>query len=297
MRLYRYRLASVGSLCRDIENSSERLKSSMETIGMLVLRAISTFDEIKEILPELKKMHVKVAELEEYKPEFQNTLYEQKERYSEKESTIFLDLGRAFREMEESITALRHIVMDADTIIYKESRMLDKFISDIEHLKDMKVSRQVMKKIITLKEDLLSVALRLMRTAKAEERDIFPKDGKKPERKPLSERISSAGIEVAEIGRLLDHLDIDDIDEIVKDSEKQLEDLEKIETSASMAIRDLENHLAGIKNKLYLLQGDSEPKIRSRLISVEKRFDKLKSEITKNAESLVKDLKVYKKID
>ena len=95
-----------------------------------------------------------------------------------------------------------------------------------------------------------------------------------------------------EIGKLLEHLNIDDIDDIVKNSEKQLDNLEKIETNSISTIKKLEQYLIEIKNKLYLLEGDVEDKVRKKIIETEKRFDKIKSKITKSAESLLKDIKI-----
>lgn len=293
---FKFRIASIESLCKDIENSTNRLKQSTDKIELLMPRVLATFDEIKEILPEFKKLHVKVAELEEYDPELQDLLHEKNERVAEKTSSIFLDLGRIFTDMEKSIAAIKDIIMDADAIIFKENKQLDKFKDQIKNIK-LESSQKVLEKITETKEDLMAVARRLFETAKAEQKDIFPQKKEKVPRTPLSEQIKSSGIKIEEIGKILDHLNIDDIDEIVKNSEEQLENLERIEVNASLAIRNLEGHLIEIKNKLYLLEGEPETKIRKRIIQTEKIFDKAKADITKNAEKLLKSINIVKKIE
>ena len=61
-------------------------------------------------------------------------------------------------------------------------------------------------------------------------------------------------------------------------------------------VKKLEDHLIYLKNKLYLLEDEVDKNIRERIINSEKKFDKVKSEITKNAESLFQDINIFEKI-
>lgn len=290
---YKYRwFASVDSLSKDIENSSDRLRESMDKIYLLMPKIMEVFEEVKKLKPEFDKLHVQVAKLKEYHPELQNQLHEETEELSEKTSSIFLDIGRVFNGMEKAIMTIKDIVFDADAIIYKESKQLDKFASKIGSIKDSELARHVMIKINETKEELMSVARKLFEAAKAEEKSMFPESGEQKQRTPISQQIRSLGIKVEEIGRILDHLDIDDIDDIVKNSEDQLDNLKKIEMNAVLAIKKLEGYMIDIKNKLYLLEDDVADKTRQRTIATERKFDKVKADITKNAENLLKDIEI-----
>ena len=63
-----------------------------------------------------------------------------------------------------------------------------------------------------------------------------------------------------------------------------------------LIIKKLENYLIDLKNSFYLLEDEIDKKIREKLIKAERRFDKTKGAITKNAESLFEDINIVEKI-
>ena len=293
---FKWRLISIESLCNDIEESSKRLKNSVGKTDNLMKGVYSAFEEIKQIKPEFNKLHIQVAKLKEYNPKLQDMFHEQKEKLSEKTSHIFLDLGRIFTETEKSTTELKNIMLDADSILYKENQQLDKFTEKIKQLKDSTLSHELLIKINTAKEDMVSVARKLFESAKAEEKDILIETTKTTKQRiPLSEQIRSLSIQIEEVGKVLEHLNIDDIDDILKSAEKQIDYVEKIELDIILIIKKLEKYLIEIKNKLYLLDDKVASKVRIRLISCEKKFDKTKEGITKSAENLLKEITLIEK--
>ena len=292
---FKFRLSSVDSLSKDIENSAGRLKTSMNKIHLLMPKILELFEEVKQIKPEFDKLHGKVSELEEYNPHLQNTFHSKAEKMSEKTSAIFLDLGRVFEEIENSANSLKHIILDADSIIYKENKLLDKYIQKIDQMPKSELQQKILGLINQTKQDFMSVSRRLYEAAKAEQSDII--EAPKKSRKMISDELRTLGSKIDEVGRILEHLDIDDIDEIVKNSHKQLDNLETIELEAIVVMRKLEDHILKIKNRLYLLSQDVADKVRQKTINTERKFDKIKDTITESAEKLLKGININQEIE
>ena len=110
-------------------------------------------------------------------------------------------------------------------------------------------------------------------------------------RKDYSEEIKNLSIKIEDLVYMIENLKIDDIDDLVKKTEKQIDYLKGIELYAAIMIKKLESHIIEIKNRLYLLDEEIASKVRERMIASERKFDKAKEDITKSAEKLIKDIK------
>jgi len=204
-------------------------------------------------------------------------------------------LKSILNEVDKSFIDLKRITFDADTLIYREDKILNKFAKKIEGLNgDEKLAHTLINKINEVKENMKTVTRKLFVVARAEEKDMFSKsiDASINDGGPISKQMKKLGVEIDEVGKILEHLKIDDIDDIVKNSEDELIKLKKIELEAVAIIKKLEGYLTDIKNRFYLLQDEIQEKLKDNLDSSEKKFDKIKQDITKNAEKLFKDINI-----
>ena len=252
----------------------------------------ANFEDIKEIRPEFDKLHVQVQKLDEYNPKLQDMLGKEKEKLHEKSSFLFIDLGNVFNSLEKAALELKHIMLDADAVLYKEDRQLTKFAKQIKNLQDTSLRQELLVKVNGVKEEMMSLIRRLFESAKASEHDLFLEGKKTIQRTPLSKDIQRLSVHIDEVGRVLTNLDIDDIDQITENAEKQLDYLNKVELDVILSIKNLEKHLIDIKNKIYLLDGDLKDKVRQRIINAERTFDKAKETITRSAEKLLLQIKI-----
>lgn len=296
---YKWSFASIPTLCDNIGKTAATLNSSMTKIEDLIPKIKNQFEELKNLTPELNKLKVQVAELKEYKPKLQDLYHEKRETVLEKNSSITFDVIKLLDELDKAIADLKRITFDTDTLIYKEDKILTNFAKKIKELKeDEKLVHELINRINEIKENMKTMTRRLFESSKAEEKDIFSKSIERVAKTkiPISEQIKHLGIEIDSIGRVLEHLKIDDIDEIVKSSEEELSLLRKVELEVMIAIKKLEQDLISLKNRFYLLEDDVEEKLRKRLDISENKFNKIKTSITKNAENLFEDIRIVEKI-
>jgi hypothetical protein len=194
----------------------------------------------------------------------------------------------------EAVNKLKALDIDADTLIYREEQLLNRFIRKILKLEDKKLARETLNKINLVKEDMKTIARRLYVSAHAQEKRIF-KEYKKPTA-PLSEKIKKLGIDVESIENTLSRLKIDDMDQITSKAEKELDDLKKIELDIQLIMPKIEKNLVFIKNHAYLIEDDIAEKIKARTAQAEGQISSAKQEITDQAELLLQDIEIIKKI-
>ena len=296
---YKLRFVSTSQLCEDIEKTAESLRESTEKIEKLMPKIKDQFEGLKKVKPDMNKSKVQVTNLKEYDPKLQDMYHEIREKVFEINHFIVLDTISLLEETDKAIADLKRITFDADTLFFKENKILNDFAAKIKGVKDSdKITPELINRINQVKEEMKTVARKLYESARAEKKDIFSKHAEKitESRIPISEQIKKLGLEVDEIGRVLEHLDIDDIDDIAKESEEELTKVKKIELEVVIVIKKLENHLIELKNRFYLLEEEIDKKLRDRLIVSERKFDKMKSNIADNAEKLFKEINIVEKI-
>lgn len=298
---YKYKLASIPQLCKNIENTSSTLNKSMEKIEGMMPKLKGSFEELKKISPEFTKLKVQIAQLKEYKPRLQDMYEEQKGKVADINHAITLNITELLNEFDKAITDLKRITFDSDALIWKENKLLSRFAKKIKELKgDEKLVYELIRRINEVKEDMKTICRKLFESSRAEERGVLSRSAEKTvetrPRIPISEQIKKLGIEIDSVGRVLEHLNIDDIDGIVKNSEEELFKLKKIELEVIIIIASLGKYSTELKTKLYLLEEEAAGKIKKRLMDSENRFNKAKEAITKNAESLFKEIDIIEKI-
>lgn len=296
---YKFRFASTSRLCGDMEKKAANLREAVNRIEELAKGMNKKFEELKKIKPDLMKLKVQAAKVNEYKPELHDMLHEKRENVLDINHSIAADVNSFLGAVDRAFADLKKITLDADSLLYKENNILNSFAKKIKESKgDEKLVYGLVNKINEVKENMKTLARKLFVLARAEEKDIFVKTEEKAAKNkiPLSEQISQLGVEIDEVGRVLEHLGIDDIDMLVQKSEDELSKLKKVELDAAVMSEQLEGYLIELKNRFYLLEDEIAKRLREKMISSEKSFDAIKNNITKNAEKLLEEIDIVQKI-
>lgn len=291
IKYYKWNIKSSKDLSLNIEKTSAELTESLDKIQTALSSIKEAFEKLKKINPELSKLHLKVAKLKEYHPTLPEMYHDKKEESSSLIFSLKQNSEGALAEIDQAAKMVKKIIGNADALLYKESKLLDQFAKKITALKEgEKLSYHLLSRINQVKEEMKTVARRLFEEFKAEERSAFLELQKK---KNISEEMGALGIEIQEVGKVLEALKIDDIDDIVKNSEKQLFNLRKVELESALVISKLERYITTLKSEMYLLPQKEKKEVDEKIESLEKKFNTIKKNITTQAEMLFQDIKIH----
>jgi len=287
----------VSYLSENIKKNSENLKNILSLIRHNNSEKLNkVFELLKKANIYLTKLAVQSAELKEKKPELKN-LYKEKEKVVMKiNQTIERIVNRMFDNIKDVIKDLKKITFDADAILYKESRTLDKFISKISKLEDKELAGKLLNRINLVKQDIKTAARRLYEASRAELKSILEKYPIE-EKQPISEEIKKAGIETESLQDALSHLKVNDIDEITQKAEKELQDIKKIEIDVLSVFPVIERYILKIKNLLYLLDEEVAERIKISIAKIDEFINNSKKAISDQAEEILEKIQIVEEIE
>ena len=287
---------SVESMSKDIQETAVSLGKFLEEIEKQRSKLEKDFASLKKLKPELGKLGVRVAKIEEYKPKLQDKLHGKKVKYEHLNHSVMRDTDKLLNLFDQAVQDVKNIVFDANTLFVNENKVLDGFAHKIKSIKgDSKLANELLGRINEVKEEMKSVARRLFESSRAEEHDIFDTKPKKP----IAEQLKKLGVMIDEVGKVLVKLNIDNIDDIVKKSEQELTIIKKVGLEAIIALSQLERLLDFLKAKYSFLEESTFKKADERLSASERRFLKIKKQITEKAKKLFENIKIqdFVKID
>ncbi len=274
----------VSYLSKNIKKNSENLKNILSLIRHNNSEKLNkAFELLKKANIYLTKLAVQSAELKEKKPELKN-LYKEKEKVVMKiNQTIERIVNRMFDNIKDVIKDLKKITFDADAILYKESRTLDKFISKISKLEDKELAGKLLNRINLVKQDIKTAARRLYEASRAELKSILEKYPIE-EKQPISEEIKKAGIETESLQDALSHL-------------KELQDIKKIEIDVLSVFPVIERYILKIKNLLYLLDEEVAERIKISIAKIDEFINNSKKAISDQAEEILEKIQIVEEIE
>jgi hypothetical protein len=282
---YKWKFASVSVLCKRIEHNSEILKDAMGRIQERFAKAKKIDEELKKLKPELNDAQEKAAQLKEYHPELQLKVLDLKEKVSDKNQMLIDSLKTILNETEKATGCLKRIFDDADSVIYHENKELDRKFLKISSI-DPELRHAIAVKINESKEEFMGIATKMFELAKAEEKGIFR--GYEKRGKPVSEDIENMGIKMDEVGRVLQKLSIDDIDDITGSCEAQI-NLVKRTGFESVALM---NQIESMFTEARIMANLTDQRLAHNSEYVERNFKEAKHEMTLNAEHILADIKL-----
>ena len=285
---YKLRLASTSSLSKDIQEKAATLKHSRAKIKKLNNNLNPLFGKLKKAKAELTKFEAQEVKLKEKEPRLKDVYAEKEADLKDISSSIIYDIVNILKEIDSIAIDMKKIIFDADTILYRESRTIDKLHKKI---KGMNLAKEINNKLILVKEDMKTAARRLYESVEAQK--ALKKPFKKRKKILISKKIKKLSTEAGELEGLLEKLKLTNIDEITKDAEKELDDLEKIEFAVVSLAPELKSHIIHIKSKLYLLDAG---RIEEKLNSTERKLNKILSKISSQAEKLFEEIVIVEKI-
>lgn len=280
---------SVRSLSRDIQDNASSLGVLLGDIARLRSGLEADFVELKKLKPELGKLGVRVAKIEEYKPKLQDKLHDKRVRYEHLNHSVLREVGRLFDLFDRAVLLVKVIVFDADSLLVREDKALDGFAGKIKSLKgDSSLANELISRINEVKEDMKTVARRLFESSRASEHDLFET---RP-RVSVADQIKRLGVMIDEVGKVLVKLDIDDIEDVVQKSEQELAAVKKVCLEAVIALSQLERLLDFFNARFSFLEEQTFHKAQERLSSSDKLFSDVKKRITDRAERLFESIKI-----
>jgi len=296
MMLSKWCFHSIPQLCEKIEQKNIDLKESIDKLENLMPKIEKGLSEIKDISPEFSKLKVQVANLKEYRPKLHDMYEEAREAVLDLNNSIKNNLDNSLDQIDKGLDCIKSIMFSADCLILKEEKLLNGFAKKINAVEgDDDLKKLMINKINLIKEDIKSITRRLFEKARAEQDDIF--DKQKKTKLPLSEEIKRLSVEIDSVGRVLERLNIDDIDEITKDCEKEIDDIEKIEEDVMDMVNKIESYLKKIQGKLHLLEDDISDKLRQRVDDSYKKLEDIKADITNNAKKIFESVVIFQEVD
>ena len=91
-------------------------------------------------------------------------------------------------------------------------------------------------------------------------------------------------------------MNVANIDEIARDAEKELNDLEKIDVAIVSIFPDFSENIAAIRSKLYLLDPSAGGRIEEKLNAFEFHLNRVLNRISSHAEELFEEIAIIEKI-
>ncbi len=290
---YKFKLTPVPILSRQIKEYSAMIaKSRNETIS-LRKKITSSLEKLKKANNNLTKFSVQKAKLKEKNPKLKNTYTEKKEKVKDLSAETRLNFVHLLKKIDSIVLDLKEIIFSADTLLYKENKNLNRLHKEIKKLKNKKLSAKTASQINILKQEIKSAARRLYESAKA------PELLKKPFTKKatnLEKTIFELGIESASLEKALEKLNVNNIKEITKKAEKELDNLKKIELAVVSLVPEIKSHFAYIRSHHYLLEPSAAGRVEDRLSISEKKLDRILDKIESQAEKLFKEISIVKEI-
>jgi hypothetical protein len=290
---YKLRLASTSFLSKDIQKKAVALVKSRVKVARLNERLGLSFEKLKKANVEPTKLAVQQAKLKEAHPALINLHAKQEALVKDISSSIMYDAVHLLKEIEDIYFTLKRIILDADVILYRESKTLDKFHREIIKLENKEMALKLINQINSLKEEMKTVARRLYESAKS------PALLKKPFKKKkvaVSKQLILLSAETSEIDALLKRLNVTKIDEITKDAEKELIDLAKIELAVFSLFPELSSHLSHLRSRLYLLDKPVSGRLGEKISNSESILNRVLKKISFNAEKLFEEIIISEKI-
>ncbi|MEE9525578.1 MAG: hypothetical protein V3V78_03155 [Candidatus Woesearchaeota archaeon] len=292
--MYKFRLATSVSLSKSIQENAATILKSRNEIKRITERNKLNLKKLKKANADLSKLSVQKVKLKEKSTKLKNTYKKQESAVKELSAIIRQDTIEILDQINSIIKDLKNILLDSDTILYRESKALDKFHREIDLLADKKQSAQIANKLNLLKEEMKTTSRRLYQAIEAP--IILRKPFAKPLKEPISKHIFLLGKDIEGIERIFDKLNISRIDEIIKKAERQLSDLRKVELAVTILVPTLKQHLAVIKDDIYLLESSAASRIEEKLSNTEKYLEKSLAKATNSAEKLLQDIIIVKEI-
>jgi len=291
---YKIRLVPTASLSADIQKRAKDLAKARYTIAKLNQRLNPLFEQLKNIDIEMTKLSVQKAELEEEHPRLKDMYAKQKSILKELSASVRYSVVELLNEMANAVNDLRKIMFDADTLLYRENRMIDKLHKQIFKLKDKELSVKIMNQLNLIKEDIKTAARRLYESVDASE--LLKKPFAKRKEFPVSEEIARLSMEAVGLEKVLEKLKVTSIDEITKDAEKELADLEKIEIAVVSMFPEFKENLSHIISRLHLLDFSAAERIREKIAVFEAKMDRILERISAHAEELFEEIAILEKL-
>jgi len=285
---YKFRLTTTLALSQNIQKKGLEISRSRKRISKLNEKLKPNFNNLRKAVKDLRKLSVPKVRLIEKDPKVINANKQQQARVKEISALIRYDIINLLKEIDNIVLNLRQVIFDSDTILYRESRTLDKFYKIINKINDKNLAARVTNQISILKEEIKSTARRLYEQSKKP--NILNKPWKKKKPIKISDKLTSLSTSLAESDKILNKLKITKIKEIVKNSEKQLHNVSKIEIAIVSLIPELKLHLKKIRNNLSFLESSAKGRIQEKLDDTEFKIDKTMNQITSNAERLLEDI-------
>ena len=280
-------------LCEKIENEAAELREVMAKIDRLKAKLEKRFEELRILKPDFSKLKIKVNGMEEYAPHIQTEYQEKREAVLSTNDAALNDLKDILFLSDKALCYLLGITTSANALLYRENKELSKTAKRIKRIKgESKLSFTLMSRINEVKEDMKSITRVIFESARLEEKDLLSADIEKKSKKRLSSMIKEQGIAVDEIGKALEHMKIDDVDEIAKDSEKKLKNLKKIQIESMLIIEKLESRIFNIKSWFGLFEEEVKKQAIRKFNKSENNFIKTKKKITEQAKKLFEDIHI-----
>ncbi len=291
MMPYRFKISSEDALFKTIEKLAPEVDSSIESIKSLSSDLEKIYKRIKDIYPDLSRLNLQKVKLSETPSRLKEV--DKRKDYIDINSEFLEKTENLCRQIVAAAYALKKIISNTNTLIYREDKELNRLASGLKKLDDPELSQEILNKINSVKEAMKTTSRRLLESARAQEHELFIRSfEKKPASPSVSEKIKELGMDAGRIDDAIEKLNINSIDEITEKSEKQLLEFKKIELLAKTVIPRLDSTLIDIKNKLYMLSDDTSKKIVSLLDKTGSRLEKSKKQITSQTQDLFERIRI-----
>lgn len=291
---YKFRLKSTLRLSEDIKKNVKGIIKSGELIASLKENLDTSFKKLKKANIELTKLSVQEAPLKrELHPRLRDLHADKKSDVNNTSAIIMYDIFHILKEIDTITSDIKNIMADAFALMYRENRAISRMHVKIISLEERnKFSSEVANQLNILEEDIKTSARRLYEAIKSP--DLLKEPFKKPF--SISEKISELSDEAAGLEKVLERLNLSNVNEIVRDAEKELGDIKKIELAVVSVTPELKSHIAHIKGNIYLLGSSAAGRVNDRLAKTESNIDNSFSKMSSDAKKLFEEIVIIKKI-
>lgn len=291
VRWYKWDLRSAESMSQLIQEISKDLGKSLDRADTLYNKMSKCIKELKEIKPEIDELQEKASKLDEYEPTLPTKLGQKKEKASELTASCRNEMQDFLKHIHKATSSTKKIMHFSNSLLYKESKKLDSFAKKINSSDtDSKLREELLSRINHVKEDMKTTARKIYEAATAEDDSVLEDNSENSIKKPVSDCISALGVAISDIGKILETLDIDDIDHIVSKSEEEMESIKKIALDCIIVLSKIDRYHSELEEGSKSIHENEE--IKKDLGEFDKYLSKVKNNIKLQAGMLLEDIKI-----
>lgn len=276
MKKYKINFTSTQKLIEQVEAIADKLKKTKIYVGYTAETILELFNKIKQLNIELSKLEVEEKSLKHDTYRIKDMQKDKEEERNKFNKILEVGLNDFVFKIDILLDDIRVIYLNILTFIYRKYNELVKLT---RYQKDMG------DKILFLREQIKNIVREIYETAAAKEETVIIKDiFEGGRRRDIAESIRKETLDVEKLEQ--QH------DSVLKQIEKELNDVHSIIFDASILVPEIEEIIPKIDSETYLLENDTEAKVNKCILLLKNKIDKVKFSINNQAKLLYEEVKV-----